>query len=137
MSITAKWYPSAAQQMFLGNLNSTTSSFKIALLNSSGSYTASHTAWSDVSGFQIAASGGYTAGGEATTITPTANSTASYFTPSAVLWTSATFSFNNAVIYDTVSGKLMMHLAFITTQSPVAQDYQINVPSTAPSATPA
>lgn len=137
MSVTAKWYPSAAHQMFIGNLSSTTSSFKIALLTAAGSYSASHGVWSDVSSNQIAAGGGYTSGGAAVTVTPSSNSTASYFTTSTVLWTSATFTFQNAVIYDTVSNRLMLHLNFAQAQSPLAQDYQLNVPSPAPAATPA
>lgn len=140
MSVTAKWYPSAAQQMFLGNLNSSTSTFKIALLSSSGSYNAAHTQWSDVSGFEISASSpnvGYTAGGIETTVTATANSTASYFATSQVLWTSATFTFRNAVVYDTTSGKLMLHLNFSSDQSPSGQEYQLNVPNPGNEATPA
>jgi len=137
MAVTAKWYPSAAHQMFIGNLSSATSSFKIALLNSSGTYSASHGVWSDVSSYQISAGGGYTSGGAAVTITPSSNSTASYFSTSAVLWTLATFTFQNAVVYDTVSNRLMLHLNFDTAQSPSSQDYQLNVPSPAPSATPA
>lgn len=137
MSVTTKWYPSAARQMFLGNLNSSTSTLKVALLSSSGTYNAAHTQWSDVSANEIAASGGYTAGGEATTITATSNSTASYFPTSAVLWSGATFTFQNAVVYDSTSGKLMLHLAFATSQAPVNQEYQLNAPSPAPSATPA
>lgn len=137
MAVTTKWYPSAAQQMFLGNLNSATSTFKIALLSGSGSYSAAHTQWSDVSAFEIAASGGYTAGGIETTVTATANSTASYFATSQVLWTGATFTFRNAVVYDSTSGKLMLHLNFNSDQSPSGQEYQINVPDPGNAATPA
>lgn len=137
MSVTAKWYPSAAREMFLGNLNSSTSTFKIALLTSSGTYSAAHTQWSDVSANEIAAGSGYTAGGGSTSITATANSTASYFATSAVLWSAATFTFQNAVVYDTVSNKLMLHLAFATSQAPVNQEYQLNVPSPGNAATPA
>ena len=137
MSVTARWYPHAARQMFLGNLNGTTSVYKIALLNGSGTYTAADTDWADVSGDEIAATGGYTAGGETTTLTVTSDGTASYFETSAVTWTAATFTFRHAVVYDDTSNKLLFHLTFIADQSPNNQEYRLNAPSPKMTATPA
>jgi len=65
----------------------------------------------------------------------TSNSTKAEFPITAALWTSATFAFQNAVVYET-GGALMMHLAFDAEQNVAGQDYQINAPSPAPKATP-
>jgi hypothetical protein len=123
----------------LGNLSSS-STFKIALLNGSGDYSAAHDEWADVSGFEISASSpnvGYTAGGKAVTLNVTANSTASYFETTEAKWEGATFTFENAVVYDSTSGKLLFHLAFASPQSPSSQEYRLNPPNPKMSATPA
>lgn len=138
MSVTAKWYPSAAAQMFTGNVTST-NTFKVALLSSAGVYNTAHGVYADVSASELPAEGGYTSGGAPTTITVTSDANGSYFETSAVLWTAATFTFQNAVIYDdTSTGKrLLLHLAFALSQSPNNQEYQLNVPSPRNRATPA
>lgn len=138
MSVTTKWYPSAAAQMFTGNVKNT-NTFKVALLNSYGVYNTGHGVYADVSSFELPTGGGYTSGGDTTTITVTSDANGSYFTTSAVLWTAATFTFQNAVIYDdTSTGKrLLLHLAFATAQSPNNQEYQLNIPSPSNRATPA
>lgn len=139
MAITAKFYPSAAAAMFNSDLNSG-DSFKMALLSSSGTFNAAHTLFSQVEGNQISASApnvGYTAGGVAVTVGPaTSDSSKAEFPITAALWTGATFTFQNAVVYETAGGKLLMHLAFDAEQDVAGQDYQINAPSPAPKATP-
>lgn len=139
MAITAKFYPSAAAAMFNSDLNSG-DSFKMALLSSAGTFNAAHTLFSDVSGNQISATSpnvGYTAGGVAVTVGPaTSDSAKAEFPITAALWTGATFTFQNAVVYETAGGKLLMHLAFDAEQDVAGQDYQINAPSPAPKATP-
>lgn len=139
MAITAKFYPSAAAKMFNGDLNNG-DTFKMALLNSSGTFTATNTVFSDVSGNQISALApnvGYASGGVTVTVGPaTSDATKAEFPITAALWTNATFAFQNAVVYEVGSGSLMMHLAFDTEQNVSGQDYQINAPSPAPKATP-
>ena len=134
MSITTKFYPSAVKKMFDGDLNAG-DTFKVALLSSSGGYTASHTTWADVSGFQISGTN-YTPGGLAITPTVTSNSTATSFAFNQVMWGTLTATFQNAVIYDETSGALLLHLAFAFSQAPNQQDYVLNAPSPAPTATP-
>lgn len=132
-TITAKWYPSASNEMFQGNLTDVAGkTFKMALLNSSGVYNASHTTFAQASNsnaYELAATGGYTAGGAAVDVTGTANSTQSSFTlAAAAAWTPATFTVDNAVLYESTTGKLMMHLAFSPALSLTGQDFQINPP---------
>ena len=135
MAITAKFYPSAAAKMFNNDLNDG-DSYKMALLNSSGTFNASHTVYSDVSSNQISGTG-YSAGGVAVTVGPaTSDSAKAEFPITAALWTGATFAFQNAVVYQITSGALMMHLAFDAEQNVAGQDYQINAPSPSPKATP-
>lgn len=135
MSITANWYPSAPRYMYAGNLV-TTGTFKIALLNSSAVYNASHTLFDEVNpsnAYQLSGEG-YTAGGATVTVTSTSNSTGSTFTlASAASWEGITLNANvaNAVLYESVSGRLMMHLAFSPTVALAGQDFQINPPSPA------
>ena len=139
MAITAKWYPSAANQMFQGNLLAS-DTFKVALLNSSGSYSASHTAYSDVSANELAATGGYTTGGATVAggVTGSSNSAASSFTmAAAVSWDPATFTVDNAVIYEAGTGKLMIHLAFSPAVAISGQVFTINPPSSAATIAPA
>jgi hypothetical protein len=135
MAITAKFYPSAAAKMFNNDLNDG-DSYKMALLSSAGTYDANDVLFSDVSGDQISGTG-YSSGGVAVTVGPaTSDATKAQFPVTAALWTSATFTFQNAVIYQITSGALLMHLAFDAEQDVAGQDYQINAPSPSPKATP-
>ena len=135
MAITAKFYPSAAAAMFNSDLNSG-DSFKMALLSSAGTFVAADTVFSDVSGDQISGTG-YSTNGVAVTVGPaTSDSSKAEFPITAALWTGATFTFQNAVVYETAGGKLLMHLAFDAEQNVAGQDYQINAPSPSPKATP-
>ena len=135
MAITAKFYPSAAAKMFNNDLNDG-DSYKMALLSSAGTYTSTDVLFSDVSGDQISRTG-YSSGGVAVTVGPaTSDATKAEFPVTAALWTGATFTFQNAVIYQVGSGALLMHLAFDAEQDVAGQDYQINAPSPAPKATP-
>lgn len=135
MAITAKFYPSAAAKMFNNDLNDG-DSFKMALLSSAGTYTSTDVLFSDVIGDQISGTG-YSSGGVAVTVGPaTSDASKAEFPVTAALWTGATFTFQNAVIYQVGSGALLMHLAFDAEQDVAGQDYQINAPSPAPKATP-
>ena len=135
MAITAKFYPSAAAKMFNNDLNSG-DTFKMALLSSLGTYDSTDVLYSDVSANQISGTG-YADGGVAVTVGPaTSDASKAEFPVTAALWTGATFTFQNAVIYQVGSGALLMHLAFDAEQDVAGQDYQINAPSPAPKATP-
>ena len=139
MAITAKFYPSAAAAMFNSEINSG-DTFKMALLTNAGGFVAADTLFSDVSGDQISGTSpnvGYTSGGVEVIVGPaTSDSAKAEFPITAALWTGATFTFQNAVVYEVSSGKLLMHLAFSDEQNVAGQDYQINAPSPAPKATP-
>ena len=139
MAITAKFYPSAAAKMFNNDLNDG-DSFKVALLNASGTFDANDVLFSDVSANEISSSSpnvGYTSGGVAVTVGPaTSDATKAQFPITAALWTGATFAFTNAVVYQATSNALMMHLAFDAEQTVSGGDYQINAPSPSPKATP-
>ena len=135
MAITAKFYPSAAAKMFNNDLNDG-DSYKMALLSSAGTYDSTDILFSDVIGDQISGTG-YSSGGVSVTVGPaTSDATKAEFPVTAALWTGATFTFQNAVIYQVTSGALLMHLAFDAEQDVAGQDYQINAPSPSPKATP-
>jgi hypothetical protein len=139
MSITANWYPSAPRYMYEGNLV-TTGTFKIALLGTGGTYNASHTLFNDVNPANAneLSGAGYTAGGASVTVTSSNTPTASTFTlASAASWTGITLNADvaNAVLYESGSGRLMMHLAFSPTVALAGQDFFINPPSPAASIT--
>lgn len=135
MAITAKFYPSAAAKMFNNDLNNG-DSYKMALLSSAGTYDSTDILYSDVSGDQISGTG-YTSGGVSVDVGPaTSDASKAEFPITAALWTGATFTFQNAVIYQVTSGALLMHLAFDAEQDVAGQDYQINAPSPSPKATP-
>ena len=135
MSITANWYPSAPRYMYAGNLV-TTGTFKVALLGAGGTYSTSHTSFDDVNPANAnqLSGAGYTAGGATVTVTSTSTSTGSTFTlASAASWTGITLDADvaNAVLYESGSGRLMMHLAFNPTVALAGQDFFINPPSPA------
>jgi hypothetical protein len=121
--------------MYAGNLV-TTGTFKIALLNSSAVYSASHTSFTEVnpSNANELSGEGYTAGGATVTVTSTSNSTGSTFTlASAASWEGITLNADvaNAVLYESGSGRLMMHLAFSPVVTLAGQDFFITPPSPA------
>ena len=135
MAITAKFYPSAVKAMFNGTMNSG-STYKMALLTSSGSFNGSHTLFSSLTANQTSGTG-YTSGGVVVTVGPaTSNSSESQIPVGNGVWSDASFAFQNAVIYETANGNLLMHLAFDYEQEVVAQTLTINTPNPAPSATP-
>ena len=135
MAITSNFYPSSFASMFNGTLNDG-DTFKCALLSSSGSFDGSHTSFSDLSGSQVSGSG-YTTGGATVTVgSATSDGTKTEFAIGAASWTNATITFSNAVIYASGSGDLMLHLSWDYEQAVSGLDYQINVPSPAPSVTP-
>lgn len=152
MAITPNFYAYAAKAMFDGDVT-TGDTIKMALLNGSGTFNASHTDFADVSGNEISASApnvGYTAGGVGLTDNSavaqplTASMTGSGSSRKMVLnfgrarWEGATFAFTNAVLYSDTSAdkRLLMHLAFGSEQTVAGGDIQINIPSPLPNFDP-
>ena len=84
---------------------STGDSFKIAMYDSSATLSASTTDYSTSEEITNTSGTAYTAGGEAlTNITPVSSSTTAYTDFSDVSWTSASFTANAALIYNTTTG---------------------------------
>jgi hypothetical protein len=136
MAISSQFYPSAFSAMF-NNDNNTGDTYKLMLLTSSYSYSNAHTVVADVSADQISGTG-YTTGGATITVSAAQSDDDSKteFTLGNVLFSSATFTFRKAVIYNSTSNALLMYLDFGTTQDVSGQNYQLNAPSPLPSITP-
>ena len=136
MAISSQFYPSAFSAMF-NNDNNTGDTYKLMLLTSSYSYSNAHTVVADVSADQISGTG-YTTGGATLTVSAAQSDDDSKteFTLGNVLFSSATFTFRKAVIYNSTSNALLMYLDFGTTQDVSGQNYQLNAPSPLPSITP-
>jgi len=120
---------------------STGNAFKIALIKASptGDYGAATTNYSNLTGASDETSGtGYTAGGVAlTNVTPTSSSTTAFTDFSNdPTWTSATFSADGALIYNTTSSnRAVCVLTFSGTKSVTSGSFVIQFP--APNATDA
>lgn len=134
MAISSQFYPSAFADMFNSDLNSG-DEYKLMLLTNSAAYSNANTDVSDVSANEITGTG-YDAGGKVVTISAARNNAKTELTLSDVLFTSATFSFYKAVIYNVTSGALVMYLDFGGVQNVNGQNYQLNAPNPKPAITP-
>jgi hypothetical protein len=136
MAISSQFYPASFAAMF-NNDNNTGDTYKLMLLTSSYSYSNAHTVVSDVSANEISGTG-YSTGGATITVSAAQSDDDSKteFTLGNVLFSSATFTFRKAVIYNSTSNALLMYLDFGTTQDVSGQNYQLNAPSPLPSITP-
>ena len=105
---TAQWYPSAARNMFAGEIQST-DTFKIMLLDATGTYDATDAFTADVSGNEVSGTG-YTADGEEVTVTASVASGETRFAVGAAVWAGADFTFRGAVLYSETSGALLLHV---------------------------
>ena len=84
---------------------STGDTFKIALFTSSATLGASTTDYSTSNEITNTSGTAYTAGGEAlTSVTPTSSGTTAYCDFADVSWTSASFTANACLIYNTTTG---------------------------------
>jgi len=72
---------------------------KVALLNDSHSFTATHNTWSDVSANEISGTG-YTAGGETLANAAVTQGATTKWDADDVVWSNASFTAYHAVIYD-------------------------------------
>ena len=73
---------------------------KVALVNNSHSFTATHNGYSDISANELAATGGYTTGGAALASKAVTQAATTKWDAADLSWTSATFTAYHAVIYD-------------------------------------
>ena len=117
MAITSAICNSFKQEILVGTHNFTASTgdtFKIALFTSSETLGASTTAYSSTNEITNDAGSAYTAGGEnLTSVTPVLDSSTAVCDFSDVSWTSATFTANGALIYNSSqSNKAVCAIAF-------------------------
>jgi hypothetical protein len=136
MAISSQFYPSAFAAMF-NNDNNTGDTYKLMLLANAYNYSNAHTVVSDVSSNQISGTG-YTTGGATITVTAAQSDDDSKteFTLGSVLFSTATFTFQKAVVYNSTSNALLLYLDFGAEQDVAGQNYQLNAPSPKPSITP-
>jgi len=106
----------------------TGNTFKIALYTSSATLGASTTAYSATN--EIAATGGYTAGGNTlTNVTPTTSGTTAYVDFADTTWTSSTITANGALIYNAnATNASTVVLAFGSDKSSSNGDFTIVFP---------
>ena len=108
MAITSAICSSFKQELLQGKHNFSSSSgdtFKIAMFTSSASLGASTTDYSTSNEITNTSGTAYTAGGASlTNAGVTLSSTTAYTDFSDVSWTSATFTANGAMIYNTTTG---------------------------------
>ena len=131
MANTQAFPTQAKVELLIGTHNFTASTgdtFKIALYTSSATYGAATTAYSatnEISGT------GYTAGGATlTSITPTTSSTAGVCDFNDISWTSASFTANGAIIYNSSkSNKAVAILAFGADQTVSSGTFTIVFPT--------
>ena len=131
MAITTAFCTSFKQQLMQGQHNFTTTTgntFKIALYTSSATLGASTTAYSVTN--EIAATGGYTAGGNTlTNVTPTTSGTTAYVDFADTTWTSSTITANGALIYNAnATNASTVVLAFGSDKSSSNGDFTIVFP---------
>lgn len=116
----ATWtaYPIGILNMLNGTIDLDSHTFKVALLNSSGTYNSAHDEWADVSANEISSANGYTTPGQNLgSPTLTNNSGTIEWSGTDPVWTASGGSIGpteNAVIYDDTStgDKLVCHLNF-------------------------
>ena len=136
MAISSQFYPSAFAAMF-NNDNNTGDTYKLMLLADAYTYSNAHTVVADVSSNQISGTG-YTTGGATITVTAAQSDDDSKteFTLGSVLFSTATFTFQKAVVYNSTSNALLLYLDFGAEQDVAGQNYQLNAPNPLPSITP-
>ena len=131
MAITTAFCTSFKQQLMQGQHNftlTTGNTFKIALYTSTATLGASTTAYSATN--EIAATGGYTAGGNTlTNVTPTTSGTTAFTDFADTTWTSSTITANGALIYNAnATNASTVVLAFGSDKSSSSGDFTIVFP---------
>ena len=121
------FFNSFKQKIADGTIDLDTHSFKVCLLTSAYTPTATHTQYSNLTG-EVANGNGYTTGGKAlTSVTWTQASGTATWDAADPVWTSSTFTARYAVIYDdTATNKdLMLLIDFGSDKSPSNGDFSI------------
>lgn len=77
---------------------------KVALLNDSHSFTATHNVWAEVSANELANGNGYTTGGATLANKAVTQASTTKFDADDTAWTSSSFTAYHAVIYDDTLG---------------------------------
>lgn len=73
---------------------------KLALMNNSHSFTATHNTWSQVSSNELANGNGYTTGGQALASKSVTQGSTTVFDANDSVWTSSSFTAYHGVLYD-------------------------------------
>lgn len=88
-----------------------TTGLKIALFTSSATLSATSDLYSNLDN-EVASGNGYTTAGKSITSGAWSGTTSPKFTGSIAAWTSATFTFRYAVIYDVATSKIIEYVDF-------------------------
>ena len=130
MAITTAMSTSFKKELFEATHDFTSDTFKIALFTSSASLGASTTAYSTSN--EISGSG-YSAGGVAlTVVAPTTDGTSAFVDFNDPSWTSASFTANGALIYNSSkSNKAVAAFAFGGDQTVSSGTFAITIPAAA------
>lgn len=131
MPITTAFTTSFKQQLMQGQHNftlSTGNTFKIALFTSAATLGATTTAYSATN--EVAAGGGYAAGGNTlTNVTPTTSGTTAFTDFADTTWSASTITANGALIYNAnASNAATVVLAFGSDKSSSSGDFTIVFP---------
>jgi len=128
MSITANWYPDYPRALAEGDTD-IANTYNVALLDVTGTFNAAHTEFSDVSASEVSGTN-YAAAPIAFTVSRVGTETRFLF--EQVEWLNVTVTARNAVIYDSVTDALVMHLASSADIEATAQTLRLNAPSPVP-----
>ena len=134
MAITSAICTSFKQELLVGTHNFTASSgdtFKIALYTSSASLGAATTAFSDTNEISNTSGSAYSTGGATlTSVTPTTDGTTALCDFSDVSFTSASFTANGALIYNSSqSNKAVAVIAFGADKTVTSGTFTIQFPA--------
>ena len=134
MAITSAICTSFKQELFVGTHNftaTTGNTFKIALFTSDASLGASTTAYSTSNEITNSSGTAYTAGGATlTSVTPTTSGTTALCDFADVSYTSASFTANGALIYNSsASDKAVCAIAFGSDKTVTSGTFTIQFPT--------
>lgn len=107
--------------MIMGGLDLNSSTLKLALVSSSYAFSATASAWSEISGNEVATGSGYTTGGAAlTNVTLTETGGVCVLDADNVTFTALTKTFRGAVVYaegtfETVVNPVLFYILFDNT----------------------
>ena len=114
MAVTFTYYDHFLEILGDGTLDMDSDTFKLALLDNTHVFDATDTIFADVSGDEIAAGNGYTAGGETlTAVTYVQTAAVVKFDANDVIWTASTGPIATsrfAVLYDTTAASALLGL---------------------------